>query len=284
MKTFEKPKVRIKTPISYYGGKQQMLKYILPLVPQHLCYTEVFSGGAAVFWAKETAKIEVVNDLNNNIVTFWEVLKTDFEALNEKVQSTLHSNFSYKKANIIYQNPEHYPKLERAWALWVLTSMSYGSMPGGGFAFQKRLKNACAIKVKNKRLNFIQELSNRLETTTIEHEDAGRIIKRYDTPNTFHYIDPPYIDSNQGHYGGYTEEMYKEHLSIIEKIEGKFLLSSYPSEILTEFANRNNWQQIEVKRVMSMSRNRKVKTEVLTANYDIHTDYPHFSDKVIKVV
>lgn len=77
--------------------------------------------------------------------------------------------------------------------------------------------------------------------------------------------------------------MYKEHLSIIEKIEGKFLLSSYPSEILTEFAKRNNWQQIEVKRVMSMSRNRKVKTEVLTANYDIHKDYPHFSDKVIKV-
>ncbi|WP_338764189.1 DNA adenine methylase [Bernardetia sp. ABR2-2B] len=279
-----KRKVRIKTPISYYGGKQQMLKYILPLIPKHLCYTEAFSGGAAVFWAKEPAKIEAINDLNENIVTFWEVLKTDFDALNEKVQSTLHSNFSYKKANIIYNTSDYYSKLDRAWALWVLTSMSYGSMPGGGFAFQKRIKNACAIKVKNKRLNFIQELSDRLETTTIEHEDACKIIKRYDTRDSFHYVDPPYINSNQGHYDGYTEEHYKKLLSILEKVEGKFLLSSYPSEVLAEFAKRNNWQQIEVKRQMSMSKNRKVKTEVLTANYDIHKDYLHFSSNVIAVV
>lgn len=42
----------MKTPISYYGGKQRMLAYILPLVPEHQIYTEAFCGGAAVYWAK----------------------------------------------------------------------------------------------------------------------------------------------------------------------------------------------------------------------------------------
>jgi len=38
----------MKTPISYYGGKQALLKHILPLIPKHKLYTEAFCGGAAV--------------------------------------------------------------------------------------------------------------------------------------------------------------------------------------------------------------------------------------------
>lgn len=42
----------LKTPISYYGGKQTMLQYILPEIPKHLVYTECYAGGAAVYWAR----------------------------------------------------------------------------------------------------------------------------------------------------------------------------------------------------------------------------------------
>lgn len=69
---------RIKTPISYYGGKQQMLRHILPLIPEHRIYVEPFFGGGAVFWSKEPSHCEVINDANNNVVTFYEVLKHDF--------------------------------------------------------------------------------------------------------------------------------------------------------------------------------------------------------------
>lgn len=43
---------KLKTPISYYGGKQTMLKHILPLVPAHGSYTEAFAGGLALLFAK----------------------------------------------------------------------------------------------------------------------------------------------------------------------------------------------------------------------------------------
>lgn len=46
----------MKTPISYYGGKQTLLKYILPHIPQHRIYTEAFCGGAAVLFAKRPAE------------------------------------------------------------------------------------------------------------------------------------------------------------------------------------------------------------------------------------
>lgn len=54
----------MKTPISYYGGKQNMLKRILPLIPRHTQYVEPFFGGGAVFWAKPESEVEVVNDIN----------------------------------------------------------------------------------------------------------------------------------------------------------------------------------------------------------------------------
>ena len=52
----------MKTPITYYGGKQTMLKHILPLIPKHKVYTETFLGGGAVLWAKDPAPLEIVND------------------------------------------------------------------------------------------------------------------------------------------------------------------------------------------------------------------------------
>lgn len=54
----------MRTPISYYGGKQTMLKHILPLIPRHRIYTEAFCGGAAVLFAKRPAEAEVINDIN----------------------------------------------------------------------------------------------------------------------------------------------------------------------------------------------------------------------------
>ena len=80
-----------KTPISYYGGKQSMLKHILPIIPTHKVYVEPFFGGGAVFWAKEQSEIEVINDYNGNVVNFYEQLKTNFKELKNLVDATPYS-------------------------------------------------------------------------------------------------------------------------------------------------------------------------------------------------
>ena len=79
----------MKTPISYYGGKQAMLKTILPLIPEHQIYCEPFFGGGAVFWAKEPSKYEYINDFNDLVVNFYEQLKNNFEELKSKIIATL---------------------------------------------------------------------------------------------------------------------------------------------------------------------------------------------------
>jgi DNA adenine methylase len=61
----------LKTPVSYYGGKQQLATIILGLIPNHRLYCEHFLGGAAVFFAKEPSPVEVINDTNGQLINFY---------------------------------------------------------------------------------------------------------------------------------------------------------------------------------------------------------------------
>ena len=61
----------MRTPISYYGGKQTMLKHIIPLIPSHRLYTEAFCGGAAVLFAKSPVEAEIINDINMELTNFY---------------------------------------------------------------------------------------------------------------------------------------------------------------------------------------------------------------------
>jgi DNA adenine methylase len=115
----------MKTPLSYYGGKQQLAPTILGLIPPHRLYCEPFLGGAAVFFAKGPSKVEIINDCNGEIVNFYEVLKRDFSALEKEVEISLHSRKLHRQARVIYENPEMFDRVKRAWAVWILVNSSY---------------------------------------------------------------------------------------------------------------------------------------------------------------
>ena len=104
----------MKTPITYYGGKQTMLKHILPLIPEHSVYTEAFCGGAAVLFAKEPAPCEVINDINAEIINFYWMAKCYYPELKTEIDQMLHSRYQHDHATYIYNNPALYKPAERA--------------------------------------------------------------------------------------------------------------------------------------------------------------------------
>ena len=122
-----------------------------------------------------------------------------------------------------------------------------------------------AIQMANKKAIFTQMYTDRLERTSIFSRDALSVIRATDSEETFHYVDPPYYNSDCGHYAGYTLDQYRQLLELLGTVKGKFLLSSYPSEILTEYSTRNGWYTKEIEMSRSAGGGRKV--EVLTMNY-----------------
>ena len=91
----------MKTPLSYYGGKQQLARRILELIPEHRIYCEPFLGGGAIFFAKEPSPVEVINDTNGELINFYEVLQRDFPALEKEIAISLHSRKQHRHAEVI---------------------------------------------------------------------------------------------------------------------------------------------------------------------------------------
>jgi len=122
-------------------------------------------------------------------------------------------------------------------------------------------------QIQNLKEIFTIQYARRLERTSIFCRDALNVIKSTDRKTTFHYVDPPYFNADMGNYDGYTLEDFKSLLDTLEKIEGKFMLSTYSSDILKEYVERNGWKMIEID--MHRSAGNGTKTEVITMNYDL---------------
>lgn len=257
----------LKTPITYYGGKQKMAAKILSLIPPHVTYCEPFFGGGAVFFQKEKSQVEIINDINRFVVNFYRQAKRNFRALHAKISETLHSRSLYSDARVMYEHPHLFTDLERAWAFWVLCNQGYlGKMGSWGFSTGAQ---GTERQNKSKRADFTKEISDRLDLVQIECNDALYLIELRDRPETFFYLDPPYFNSNCGHYGGYTQADFERLLQLCASMQGKFLLSSYPSEILSRYTSEHGWHQVEMGMYCSASSKRKAKIEVLTSNFAI---------------
>lgn len=263
----------LKTPISYYGGKQNLKSEIIPLFPVHKLYGEVFVGGGAIFWSKPPSEVEVINDNNRELINFYEIVQNEFVDLEKMVRISLHSRSIHNDATVIYENPHMFTRIQRAWAVWVLACQSFSSMLDGSWGYDKK-KGTTSQKITNKREAFTVDYAVRLQNVQIECTDALRIIRSRDFEEAFFYCDPPYYNSDCGHYDGYTIEDFEMLLKTLSGIKGKFLLSSYPSEVLTKYTNAFNWSTKKIEQSVSVANNnsgkpQKKKIEVLTANYDL---------------
>lgn len=270
--SFNLMKIKIRTPISYYGWKQSMLATILPLIPKHAIYVEPFFWGGAVYRAKQPVACEVINDVNMNVVNFYEVLKHNYLQLRSYIEKTLHSRETYKKALLIYESPWLFPDnpIVRAWSFYVVCNQWFATRIGSWW-YDKAKR---AHTVQNKIDRFGEFLTERIKYTQIEQNDACKVIRSRDREDAFHYVDPPYINTSQGHYGGYTEEHYTQLLDTLEKVKWKFLLSSYPSKILEGYIKKNGRYTKRIDKPLTANgaksgQTRKRKIEVLTANYPI---------------
>jgi DNA adenine methylase len=164
-----------------------------------------------------------------------------------------------------------FDRVKRAWTVWMLANGSYGCMLGGGFGYDRT--GNTSKKLDNKRTGFDINYVIRLQQVQIECCDALRIIQSRDTPETFFYLDPPYVGSDQDHYDGYTQMDFDALLEPLEAIKGKFLLRSFhngePERVYP--AKRLHTVELRLPSAMTHGQGRTVrdKVEVLTASYPI---------------
>lgn len=259
-------KSRMKTPIAYYGGKLNMVKRILPRIPEHKIYVEPFFGGGAVFFAKEPSKIEVINDKFDLAIGFFQTAKRNFPALKKRIEETLHAEQCKNLAQKVLTD-SNLDDVSSAWAFWVLTNMTFAHKFNGGFAFGKdSIADTTAARIDA----FTNDISQRLRHVQIFCRDALDVIRRFDSEETFFYLDPPYVNSDCGHYNK-GKDIYYDLLNLLPELRGKWLLSSYPTPELDRLRNQPGicGENIVKSLAVSAKNTGKVKTETLTWNYEL---------------
>lgn len=258
----------MKTPITYYGGKQTMLKHILPLIPNHKLYTEAFCGGAAVLFAKYPSEGEIINDLNGDLCNFYWMAKVYYLELKEEIDKTLHSRDMHTHAVHILNHHQFFTPAQRAWAVWALSKMSFASMLDGSFGYD--FGGGMPKKVSNAKDEFTGQLCRRLENVTIENRDALDVIACYDSSDAFHFVDPPYVNSDCGHYeGSFNAQNMEDLLKLLETVKGKFMLTMFPLDMIEQYAIKNGWHIHRIERIISAAKtNRRKQEEWMVCNYD----------------
>lgn len=261
----------MRTPITYYGGKQTLAPAIVSMLPPHRIYCEPFFGGGAVFFAKPKSYLEAINDTNEQLVIFYKQVMTNFDELQQMVQNTLYSESEYLRAKEIYNRRHPASEAEIAWAVWMVTNFSFAGSPRGGWKWDNGNSGShVGIYMHRRREEFSSWLRNRLTDVQISCRDALDVIRQRDTSDTLFYLDPPYPMANMKHYSGYSFENLEQLLTLLQTIKGKFILSNYMCPMVADFINRNGWMHKEIELPLMVANFTKAqhKVEVLVWNFE----------------
>ena len=247
-------------PIKSYGGKHYLTKLLLQLIPPHEVYCEPFAGGAALFWAKDPSPLEILNDIDFRIVAFYRCLRDErlWQRLQELCELTPYSRAEFysvrEKLKRHLGNPRSLDEfnddelLELAWAFYVFNRQSFSAaIANPAWSFPKANKGVTLRAFRNTIAEF-ERFHLRLRNVVIECDDAINVIKRYDTPNTFFFVDPPYLPETLNTPKNYlfqmTSDQHRELLEALRQAKGKVLITHPKCPLYDEMLS--DWVVIEV--------------------------------------
>jgi DNA adenine methylase len=259
----------MKPPVPYFGSKARIAEQIVALLPDHGHYVEPYCGSLAVLLAKPPSRMETVNDLDEDLMTFWRVLREQPEHMVRVCELTPHS-----RAELAAAWEPTTDEVERARRVWVRLSQGRGGMmrrtgwrhyattsgssigmPGYLEAYRERLLPAV----------------DRIRDVSLECLPALTIIGKYGAAaDVLLYVDPPYLGSTRNdsnsRYGVEmrTEDEHRELAAALADCRAAVVLSGYPSPLYDQLYA--GWHRYELATMTGNAAAAKGRIEVLWSN------------------
>lgn len=224
----------LSSPIVWFGGKGNMVHKLVPLVPPHRIYVEVFGGGASLLFAKKPSPVEVYNDIDKGLVNFFRVIRDPekFARFYHLVAFTPWSREEYNFCRETWEQCED--EVEKAYRWFVVARMSFSGAFGRSWASAVTSSYKGMAATTSKWLYVLEMLPcihERVMRVQIENMDFRELVPRYDSPETFFYMDPPYVEETRRELGVYPCEMgiddHRQLVDLLMTVKGKVMLSGY---------------------------------------------------------
>ena len=222
-------------PLRYRGGKWRLGEWIIGYFPRHETYCEPFAGGASVFFLKAPSIFEILNDLDGDVVAFFQMLRERPEELVRAIELTPYSRLEHQNSYLPSDDP-----LEQARRLFIRCHMGRGSsnrksgfrLQTGAYGWGKNVTREFST------IDHLLIAAKRLKNAQIEQREAIDLIQTCHHPNTLFYVDPPYLGSTRPGilYGCemMDEESHRQLAEVLHGLEGMVILSGGDSELYKE--------------------------------------------------
>ena len=262
----------------YMGGDGRILHFIAKMLNPHNVYVEVFGGLAPLLLNKPPSPLEVYNDVDGDLVNLFLVVKDKPRAFLEKASMLLHSREMYYTFLHRLRSGEWQDDVDRAVMFFYILRYSFSGKLGRGFSTSKVPSSNPAKKYWS-TLSKIKLVHKRLREVTVEKLDFRELIKKYDSPQTLFYLDPPHrfygIEKGRDYYRStFTEEDYEDLLIMLEKVKGKWLLKQNEELYTKKWAEEHGYTYKCLRMISSAPMRRgKTRSESMKicfmANYNL---------------
>lgn len=221
-------------PFAWYGGKSRLAAQIVPLLPPHHTYVEPFGGAAAVLFSKPAATLEVYNDVDRGLVTFFRVLRDRPSELARALRLTPYSREEFALCARTWELIDD--DVERARRWYVRCRQAFASSTatvGWGYERTGAARGGVRARSFATSINGLERFAERFRRVQVEQLDWREILDRYDGPAACFYLDPPYHPDTRGRerHSTYVHELEAaDHDDLVAAaigLRGSVLISGY---------------------------------------------------------
>lgn len=253
--------------LRWHGGKWLLAPWIISHIPAHRVYVEPFGGAASVLMRKRRSYAEVYNDLDDEVVNLFRVLRSDDAGrLINDLALTPFSDVEFFAAYDAVDCP-----VERARRTVVRSFMGFGSNGVHQKTGFRSNSNRSGTTPARDWVNYPDALAaivERLRGVVVMNRDARDVMLAHDGPDTLHYVDPPYVMATRADgRADYAHEMndsdHHDLLAFLRTLRGNVMLSGYPHPAYD--AALSGWTRIEKSALADGARKR---VEVLWCNFE----------------
>lgn len=266
--------------IGWIGGKKKVAKQLVSIFPKHDIYIEPFMGSAAIFFTKKKAKINIINDIDNNLVNLFEVVKGDKQEFNNFmfILFNIIKSEQWLKDNIKLMETKEWtslPNYTRAAIYFAINIYSFNN--------DLEIKRMAVNKSDIKKQTFQQLIRCRkkLEGTIIYNKSYREIVNKFcKKENVLFFFDPPYVVADDGSYYKFVfneldHRILKEYCDKIHRNNNYFVITYDNVSFIRELYKDYNIFEMEYT-YTSMKGNNKKVIEIVITNYNKYSQMELF--------
>jgi len=268
--------------LKWVGGKRQLLDILTPLMPSKITtYCEPFVGGGAMLFNLQP-KTAYINDINQELIRVYKVIKNDVEALIVALEVFRNESGYFYSIRDWDRDKEKYaalPDLQKAARILYLNKTCYNGLfrvnnagefnsPFGNYR-NPNIVNAPTLRAVSAYLNAAA-----VHLTCMDYAEVLKELPK----SAFVYMDPPYDPvSDTSSFTGYARGGFSRDEQIrlrtccdeLHKRGLKFMLSNSATDFIKEQYAAYNITIVQAKRAINSDATKRGEVdEVVVRNYE----------------